>query len=110
MHHIVSVRVPLAWRDRVTSDRLRVWVLDWLREPVPFNQVPAPGTYKISIRFSQREYEALKKVRRKSMSSTIRGIAALNISPLPESTKGKLMNGVLGAASLLLFLFTRSKK
>jgi hypothetical protein len=110
MEHVVSVRVPSEWQGRVTSDRLRAWVLDWLRQPVQFNRVPAPGRYKLSIRFTQGEYAALKKLRRRSMSSTIRGIGALNIPPPPEGTRGKLLNGVLGAASLLIFLFARSKK
>jgi len=105
MHHIVSSRFPSKWRNRFTSDQLRAWVLDWIREPLPFDNVPAPGPFKVSIRFSQREFEALKRLRRRNMSAVIRGIAALHVSVPEESGGTKLMKSVFGTAVVLLGIF-----
>lgn len=108
--HVVSVRVPQHWHGRVTSDQVRAWVVGWLREPVPLNSDPAPGPYRISIRFSEAELSALKKRHHKSMSSVIRRIAALNMPAAPKGTGLKWLDAVLGIGLVLLSLFSEGRK
>jgi len=109
MDHVVSVRVPANWCGRLTSDQLREWILDWVANPVPFNHLPPPGPYKISIRLTQREFDTLKRVRRKNISEVIRGVAALNM-PVAEQTKEmKVLSGILGVASALVALFSAGR-
>lgn len=108
--HVISVRVPGHWQGRVTSDQLRAWVLEWLREPVPLNSDPGAGPHKLSIRFSEAEITRLRNRHHKSISSAIRRIAALNMPTGPKSTGLKWLDGVLGIGLVLLSLFSAGRK
>ena len=112
MIHVVSVRVPSEWRGRVTSEQIRAWVVAWLRQPVPLTENPAPGPHRLSIRFSGTELAALRKIRKKSISSAIRGIAALHISaPIsaPKKEGLKWLKGAFEIGLVLLSVFSAAQ-
>jgi hypothetical protein len=88
MSRVISVRVPADWKGRVDSERAHVWITEWLQKPVSFNGIPKPGTYKINIRLTDTEIARLRKARRGTQSSTIRGILGLRISEAQKNNSG----------------------
>ena len=109
MEYVLSVRVPAHWEGRFTSDQLREWVLEWMRDPVVLWRDPGPGRYKLSVRFSGTERLQLRRRSRRSVSSTIRAIAALHISG-EQSTGSKWFNITLQIGFVLLALFLKSTR
>ena len=107
MTNVVSVRVPAEWKGRITSEQVREWALEYVSDPFPLQEVPAPGSYRLSIRLSQGEFSALLRVSRRSMSSTIRGIIALNVSLPPKSSGWGWLRTMFAIAFLLLGLVAR---
>lgn len=88
MTHVISVRVPADWDGRVNSQHAQRWITEWLQKPTSFNGIPKPGPIRISIRLTSTELARLKKARRGTLSSTIRGIIGLRISEAPKNHFG----------------------
>jgi len=86
LNNIISVRVPAEWRGCITSEQVRGWVLDYLNDPVAFDEVPPPGPYRLNFRLSQGEFAALLRLNGRSVSANVRGIVALNMDVAPQGT------------------------
>jgi hypothetical protein len=108
MEHVVSVRVPKHWEGSFTSEQLRVWVLAWLSEPTPLRGDPGPGRYKLSVRFSGTELLQLRRRARRSVSSTLRAVAALHVSG-EESSGSKWFRTIIEIGFIALTLFASSQ-
>ena len=109
MEYVLSVRVPAYWEGRFTSDQLREWVLEWMRDPVVLWRDPGPGRYKLSVRFSGTERLQLRRRSGRSVSSTIRAIAALHISG-EQTTGSKWFNIIFHIGFILLAVFLKSHR
>lgn len=107
MSPVTSVRVPANWNGRVDSEQVQRWIREWLQKPVSFNGIPKPGTYKLNIRLSATEKAKLKKARRGTLSSTIRGIIGLHISETPKNNSGG-WGTIIQFGLVLLSLFATS--
>lgn len=107
MTNVISVRLPSEWRGRLTSDQVRQWTLDYINDPFPLSEIPAAGNYRLSIRLTQGEFAALLRVSRRSMSSTIRGIIALNVPLPPKSARWGWLRTTFAIAFSILSLVAR---
>jgi hypothetical protein len=111
MTRVVSVRVPDAWSGVVNSERARVWVTNWLSQPVSLSQFPAPGPYKLNLRLSDDEVAKLKRLSGKTASLALRGILALNVPPEPAVVQEhglKWLIGCVASGIILLLMVTGS--
>jgi hypothetical protein len=108
VEHVFSLRMPEQWHGRFSSDQLRRWVLDWAAEPVALRDDPGAGRAKMSVRFSGTELARLRRLSRRSVSSTCRAVAALHVSTEQNNT-WKWIKGSFEFALVLLYIFVKAK-
>ena len=56
---VVSVRLPVAWGERVNAAIARERVLEWLQRPVPLARDPGPGARKLNLRLTSTDIARL---------------------------------------------------
>ena len=105
---VASVRFPHIGGDGPLPRNVRAWVLGWVREPVELMRDPAPGNYKLTVRFSETEFRELQGLPGPSLSSAIRRIVALYLSE-KESSGSKWLKVVAGAAIVLFYVWSGLK-